>query len=149
MSYVAADNTAAKQQISYIGFDEVNDFKSPSFSCDEEYVITLKIDEYWSKGVFQPMIQESVRVKTTNCAECGGNCDSLDCYDIMASVADKINANPLLNKYVLATHVFKGSAPTFKYTLTVPDSFGTGAAATYISATLQPYYHQELTVLLP
>ena len=140
VSYVPADATAAKQQISYIGFDEVNDFKSPSFSCDEEYVITLKIDEYWSKGVFQPMIQESVRVKTTNCAECGGNCDSLDCYDIMASVADKINANPLLNKYVLATHVFKGSAPTFKYTLTVPDSFGTGAAATYISATLQPYY---------
>jgi hypothetical protein len=140
VSYVAADATAAAQQVTYIGFDEVNDFKSPSFSCDEEYTLTLKIDEYWSKGVFQPMIQESVRVKTVSCTECGGGCDALNCYDYMQEMVAKVNANPLLNKYVLATHVFKGSAPTFKYTLTVPDTFGTGAAATYISSTLQPYY---------
>jgi len=140
VSYVAADATAAKQQITYIGFDEVNDFKGPSFSCDEEYTLTLKIDEYWSKGVFQPLIQESVRVKTVSCTECGGGCDALNCYDYINELVTKVNAHPLLSKYVTATHVFKGSAPVYKYTLTVPDSFGTGAAATYISSTLQPYY---------
>jgi len=139
VSYVAADASAAKQQISYIGFDEVNDYKSPAFSCDEEYVITLKIDEYWSKGVFQPMIQESVRVKTTSCTECGGNCDALDCYDIMAEVANKINANPLLSKYVTATHVFKGSAPSYKYILTLPDP-GNSTAENALLASLQAYY---------
>ena len=139
VSYVPADASAAKQQITYLGYDEVNDFKSPSFSCDEEYVVTIKIDEYWSKGVFQPMIQESVRVKTVNCSECGGGCDALDCYDIMASVASKINANPLLSKYVNATHVFKGSAPSYKYTLTLPDA-GNSTAENAVLTALQAYY---------
>jgi hypothetical protein len=141
VSYVAAENpSVTRQQITYVGFDEVNDFKSPTFACDEEYVLTLKIDEYWSKGVYQPMIQESVSVKTVKCTECGGGCDALNCYDYIQELVRKVNANPLLSKYVTATHVFKGSAPTFKYTLTVPDTFASGAAATYISSTLQPYY---------
>jgi hypothetical protein len=140
VSYVAADATAARQQITYVGFDEVNDFKSPVFACDEEYVLTLKIDEYWSKGVYQPMIQESVSVKTVNCTECGGGCDALNCYTYVQELVRKVNANPLLSKYVTATHVFKGSAPTFKYTLVVPDTFTSGQAASYITSTLQPYY---------
>lgn len=115
-----ADSTV-KQQITYLGFDEVNDGKVPSFSCGEEYVVTLKIQEYWTKGVFQPMIQESVRVNTTLCSECGGGCDSLNCYPFMQEIVDKINKNPLLSKYVTASHVFKGSAPTYKYTLTMQD----------------------------
>ena len=133
------DNTI-KQQITYIGFDEVNDSKSPSFSCDEEYVVTLKISEYWSKGIFQPMIQESVRVKTACCADCAGGCDSLGCSTYMSEIAAKINASPLLSKYVTATYVYKGTLPTYKYTLTIPDSFTSGAAATYITSTLQPAY---------
>jgi hypothetical protein len=135
----AASNTV-KQQITYIGFDEVNDFKSPNFSCDEEYGLTLKIDEYWSKGVFQPLIQETVRVKTTSCTECGGGCDALNAYDFINELSNKINSNALLSKYVTSSVVIKGTAPAYKYTLTVPDTFTSGAAATYISSTLQPYY---------
>jgi hypothetical protein len=58
----------------------------------------------------------------------------------MASISSKINANPLLSKYVTASVVYKGTAPAYKYTLTLPDSFTSGAAATYITSTLQPYY---------
>jgi hypothetical protein len=133
-------DTSVKQQITYLGFDEVNDFKTPSFSCDEEYVVTLKIDEYWSKGIYQPMIQDSVRVKTPCCADCAGGCDASDSYAVMSSISSKINANPLLSKYVTASVVYKGTAPAYKYTLVVPDSFTSGAAATYITSTLQPYY---------
>jgi hypothetical protein len=133
------DNTT-KQQITYIGFDEVNDFKTPTFSCDEEYVVTLKISEYWSKGIFQPMIQESVSIKTACCADCGGGCDSLGCSTYMGDLAAKINASPLLSKYVTASYVYKGSLPVYKYTLTVPDTFASGAAATYITSTLQPAF---------
>jgi|NOAtaT_7_FD_contig_81_1037133_length_3089_multi_3_in_0_out_0_2 hypothetical protein len=115
-----ADSTV-KQQITYLGFDEVNDGKVPTFSCGEEYVVTLKIQEYWTKGVYQPMIQESVRVNTTLCSECGGGCDSLNCYSFMQEIVTKVNANPLLSKYVTASHVFKGSAPTYKYILTIQD----------------------------
>jgi hypothetical protein len=135
---VSPDNTT-KQQISYIGFDEVNDSKSPSFSCDEEYVVTLKISEYWSKGIFQPMIQESVSVKTACCADCAGGCDSLGCSTYMSDLAGKINASPLLSKYVTASYVYKGSLPTYKWTLTYQDA-GNSTAENAVLSALQAYY---------
>ena len=137
-------DTSVKQQISYIGFDEVNDTKSPNFACDEEYVVTLKIDEYWSKGVFQPMIQESVRVKTACCADCSGGCDSLGCSTYMSEIADKINASPLLSKYVSASYVYKGSLPTYKWTLTYKDA-GDSTAETAVLTTLRSVYASYVT----
>jgi hypothetical protein len=137
-------DTSVKQQITYIGFDEVNDSKTPSFACDEEYVVTLKIDEYWSKGVFQPMIQESVRVKTACCADCSGGCDSLGCSTYMSEIADKINASPLLSKYVTATYVYKGSLPTYKWTLTIQDP-GNSTAETAVLTTLRSVYASYVT----
>lgn len=137
-------DTSVKQQITYIGFDEVNDSKTPSFACDEEYVVTLKIDEYWSKGVFQPMIQESVRVKTACCSDCTGGCDSLGCSTYMSEVADKINASPLLGKYVTATYVYKGSLPTYKWTLTYKDP-GDSTAETAVLTTLRSVYASYVT----
>jgi len=137
-------DTTVKQQISYIGFDEVNDGKTPSFSCDEEYVVTLKIDEYWSKGVFQPMIQESVSIKTACCADCTGGCDSLGCSTYMSDLAAKINASPLLSKYVTASYVYKGSLPTYKYTLTFQDP-GNSTAETAILTDLRSVYASYVT----
>ena len=137
-------DTTVKQQITYIGFDEVNDSKSPNFACDEEYVVTLKIDEYWSKGVFQPMIQESVRVKTACCADCAGGCDSLGCSTYMSEMADKINASPLLSKYVTATYVYKGSLPTYKWTLTYKDP-GDSTAENAVLTTLRSVYASYVT----
>lgn len=137
-------DTTVKQQITYIGFDEVNDAKAPNFACDEEYVVTLKIDEYWSKGVYQPMIQESVRVKTACCADCGGGCDSLGCSTYMSEMADKINASPLLSKYVTATYVYKGSLPTYKWTLTMQDP-GNSTAETAVLTDLRSVYASYVT----
>jgi len=137
-------DTTVKQQITYIGFDEVNDGKTVNFACDEEYVVTLKIDEYWSKGVFQPMIQESVRVKTACCADCSGGCDSLGCSTYMSEMADKINASPLLSKYVTATYVYKGSLPTYKWTLTYKDP-GDSTAENAVLTTLRSVYASYVT----
>lgn len=137
-------DTTVKQQVTYIGFDEVNDGKTVNFACDEEYVVTLKIDEYWSKGVFQPMIQESVRVKTACCADCAGGCDSLGCSTYMSEIADKINASPLLSKYVTATYVYKGSLPTYKWTLTISDP-GNSTAETAVLTTLRSTYAAYVT----
>ena len=137
-------DNSIKQQITYIGFDEVNDAKAVNFACDEEYVVTLKIDEYWSKGVFQPMIQESVRVKTACCADCSGGCDSLGCSTYMSEIADKINASPLLSKYVSASYVYKGSLPTYKWTLTIADP-GNSTAETAVLTTLRSVYASYVT----
>jgi hypothetical protein len=128
-----------KQQITFIGYDEISTSKTPTFGCDEEYFVTFKIDEYWSKGIYQPLIQESVRVKTTNCTECGGGCDSLNCYSFMQELTDKINANPILSKYLSASHSIVGSAPTYRYVLNLPDAGDSTAEGNLLTA-LQAYY---------
>lgn len=116
-------NTTAKQQITYIGWDEVEDSKSPTFKCDEEYIMTFLIREYYSRGIYQPLIRESIRIKTACCDDCSSNCDSLDCKVYMQEAVDKINANPLLSKYLTAELVSKctGSAATKVFALTLPD----------------------------
>lgn len=118
-----APDTSVKQQITYIGFDEIEQSKSPTFKCDEEYVVTLRIYESYSASVYQPLIQESVRVKTACCTDCSGNCDDLDCKVYMQEIVDKINANPLLSKYVTASLASSctGTPATIVYALTVTD----------------------------
>jgi len=90
------------------------------------------------------MIQESVRVKTACCSDCTGGCDSLGCSTYMSEVADKINASPLLGKYVTATYVYKGSLPTYKWTLTYKDA-GDSTAETAVLTTLRSVYASYVT----
>ena len=111
------------QQVTHIGYDGVS-AATPTFACDEEYVVTIKIDEYWSKGVFQPMIQESVRVKTACCDTCSGGCDALDAETYMDAIVTAINENPLLSKYVVAAKVGAGSDWGVSLTGLALDEFG-------------------------
>lgn len=116
-------NTTSKQQITWIGWDGVDAATAPTFKCDEEYIITFLIREYYSRGIFQPLIRESVRIKTSCCDECSSNCDALDCKDFMQSAVDQINNNPLLSKYLVAEAVTDCTGGTEGYTtftLTVP-----------------------------
>ena len=116
-------NTTTKQQITWIGWDGVDADTAPTFKCDEEYIITFLIREYYSRGIFQPLIRESVRIKTSCCDECSSNCDALDCKDFMQSAVDQINNNPLLAKYLVAEAVTDCTGGTEGYTtftLTVP-----------------------------
>jgi hypothetical protein len=114
-------NTSSQQQITWIGWDGVNDNTAPVFKCDEEYIITFLIREYYSRGIFQPLIRESVRIKTSCCNECSSNCDSLDCTTFMQSAVDQINNNPLLSKYLVAELVSDCAiSESVVYTLTIP-----------------------------
>jgi hypothetical protein len=62
----------------------------------------------------------------------------------MSEVADKINASPLLGKYVTATYVYKGSLPTYKWTLTYKDA-GDSTAETAVLTTLRSVYASYVT----
>ena len=132
----SVSNTTSKQQITWIGWDGVSDSTAPTFKCDEEYIITFLIREYYSRGIFQPLIRESVRIKTSCCSECSSNCDALDCKDFMKAAVDQINNNPLLSKYLVAelvTDCSRGSEGYTTYTLTVPtpDNIGDYETALY------------------
>ena len=117
-----ADLTAT-QQVTYLGYDEVS-APTPTFSCDEEYVVTLKIQEYWTKGIYQPMIQESVVIKTECCDTCAGGCDALNAETYINEIVSKINANPLLSKYVVASKVGSGANWGVKLVGKALDEFG-------------------------
>ena len=116
-------NKTPQQQITHLGYDGTST-ATPTFACDEEYVVTIKIDEYWTKGIFQPMIQESVRVKTACCSECGGNCDALDAETYMDAIVTAVNDNALLSKYVVAAKVGSGSNWGVSLTGKALDEFG-------------------------
>jgi len=126
-------NTSSQQQITWIGWDGVNDSTAPVFKCDEEYIITFLIREYYSRGIFQPLIRESVRIKTSCCSECSSNCDALDCTAFMQSAVDQINNNPLLSKYLVAELVTDCiRTDSVVYTLTVPATENEAAYQTAI-----------------
>ena len=116
---------SATQQITYLGYDE-SSAATPVFKCGEEYTVTLRIDEYWSKGVFQPLIQESVSIKTTCCDECSGtDCNALNAETYIDEIVAGINASPLLSKYVVAAKVTDGSTEFgVKLTGKAVDEFG-------------------------
>jgi hypothetical protein len=115
---------SATQQITYLGYDE-SSAATPVFKCGEEYTVTLRVDEYWSKGIYQPIIQDSVTIKTTCCDECSGtDCNSLSAETYIDAIVADINANPLLSKYVLAAKVGSGSNWGVKLTGKAVDEFG-------------------------
>lgn len=117
-------DTSSQEQITYVGFDEINDCNSPSIACDKTYNVTIRVFEHYLRSVYAKALQEGITVKSACCADCSDNCDSLDPLVIMEEFATKINENPRLKNYVTATAVSKlisGSAPTVTYSLVLPD----------------------------
>lgn len=136
---VSADTTS-QEQITYVGWDEINQTLSPDIHCERSYTVIIRIFEHYLQSVYWPALQDGVVVKAPCCDDCGTNCDSLDCSAIFQEFADKINANPRLSPYVTATAVntlTAGSAATTKFGLVVPDpgtSLGTVTDITYATS---------------
>ena len=119
----AADSTG-KEQITYIGWDEINATNSPGIQCDKSYTVIVRVFEHYLRSVWCPYLQEGVVVKSACCADCTGNCDDLDCSVVFDEFASKINANPRLKEYVTASVVktlVSGSAATTKFGLVLQD----------------------------
>jgi hypothetical protein len=126
----AADSTG-KEQITYIGWDEINATNSPGIQCDKSYTVIVRVFEHYLRSVWCPYLQEGVVVKSACCADCTGNCDDLDCSVVFDEFATKINTNPRLKNYVTASVVktlVSGSAPTTKFGLVLQDP-GTNVGA--------------------
>lgn len=117
-------DTTDQEQITYVGWDEINDCNSPTIGCDKTYNITIRVFEHYLRSVYAKSLQEGVTVKSACCEDCGSNCDSLDAKVIFDEFAEKINANPRLKKYVTASVVSKlisGSEVDPTFCLVVPD----------------------------
>jgi hypothetical protein len=74
-----------------------------SLKCERTYVFTVRIFEHFLHSVFCPYLQESVMITTPCCDDCAGDCDNLVPAEYLTEIITKINANPRLSSYVVAT----------------------------------------------
>lgn len=112
--YKTTGSSTSKNQITYVGFDEVNDCKTLSGDCDSQYSITIRAFSTYINTAFSGNgLTRSVTIKTPCCDECGDNCTSVDAKWLADAFANAINAEPFLSKYVKAVSVYGGCAVDF------------------------------------
>lgn len=109
--YKSTGSPTAKHQITYAGFDGVDNTKTLKASCDEQYSLTIRgrslyIDTAWAYG-----LTRTVTVTTPCCEDCGDDCATVDPRFLATAFAEKINAEPLLSKFYVATPVFECTVP--------------------------------------
>lgn len=139
--YKTTGSPTVKNQITYAGFDGVDNTKTIKASCDEEYSITVRARSFYLDTVSAYGLTRSVTVKTPCCEDCGDNCETIDPRWLANEFARKINEEPWLSRIVVATPVFDcGTPPTppvqidvIDYCLTVCDN-GDAASQAAIQA---------------
>ncbi len=121
--YAPSTNTTGQLQITYVGYDEVDDTKSPTLTCGNSYAVTIKYWETYNNILSPQGMQRSYVVNTDCCADCEGGCGEENCGTHFAKLADMINADPYINRFIEAEAVGKPSAPTTSavYSLTIAD----------------------------
>lgn len=93
---------ASGQQTSSLQITQVSNLVA---GCNEDVSVTLRLHSFYIDTVYHNGLTHSVMV-TTPCCNCGSNpCDTLSANDInttMLALASEINADTILNKFVVA-----------------------------------------------
>ncbi len=126
-----------KNQITYAGFDGVDNTKTMRVSCDEEYSLTIRARSFYLDTVSAYGLTRTVTVKTPCCEDCGDNCEVIDPRWLATEFARKINEEAWLSRIVVATPVFECTVPpdvpvvvdVVTYCLNVCDNGDSGAQA--------------------
>lgn len=83
-----------------------------SFECDQDINVTLRLFSNYISTAFFNGLTRTVTVKTP-CCECGDNpCATVSPDTVVDALADKINAEPMLSRYVTATSTGTGDSAT-------------------------------------
>jgi hypothetical protein len=135
--YKTTGSPTVKNQITFAGFDGLDNTKTIKAGCDEEYSLTVRARSLYIDQAFAYGLTRTVTVKTPCCEDCGDNCEVIDPRWLANEFARKINEEPMLSKFVVARPVFDCTvapdAPvvvnTVTYCLTVCDNGDSGALA--------------------
>lgn len=136
----SSPDTSSQEQITYVGWDEINQDLSPDIHCERSYTVIIRVFDHYLASVYQPFLQEGAVVTAPCCDDCGDECDSMSCQEIFQELADKLNASPRLSQYVTVEAVstlVSGVAGTTLFGLTLPDpgtSLGTVVDFTYATS---------------
>lgn len=112
----------ATQQITYVGFNGVDDCYTMSAGCDEEYTVTLRVFGERVRHLNPMGLTKSYLLKTACCDDCTTNCTDVNCDLLANSLVSQINADPYMSKWVVAEKVEKCTTPASAqtYSLLVP-----------------------------
>ena len=99
------------QQITYVGFNGVDDCFTMSAGCDEEYTVTLRVFGERVRHLYPMGFTKSYLLKTACCDDCATNCTDVNCDLLAASLVSQINSDPYMSKWVVAEKVEKCTTP--------------------------------------
>lgn len=128
--YKTTANPVAKNQITYVGFDGVDETKSIGVGCNEQVSLTVRARSSYIDTAFAYGLTRTVTFTTPCCDDCNGSCDNVDPRIVANAWAKMINEEPRLSKYVTATPVSECTVPatpatvinTITYCLSVTDN---------------------------
>lgn len=97
------------EPIATLQITQVNGF---SFLCDQDINLTLRLFSNYINAAYFNGLTRTVTVRTP-CCECGeAPCDTVSPDDVVTALANKINAEPVLSKYVTANKTGTGDTAT-------------------------------------
>lgn len=121
--YKTNASPTAKNQITYVGFDGVDNDKTISVGYDEQVSVTVRARSLYIDTAYAYGLTRTVTI-TTPCGEdCSDNCDKVDPRWVANKIAEALNNEALLGRYIVATPVFECEVE--------PDAPTTIATATY------------------
>lgn len=133
--YKTSASEAPKNQITYAGFDGVDNTKTISVGCGEQISLTIRARSLYLDTAFAYGLTRTVTFTTPCCADCGDNCDSIDPRIVAEAWSRMINEESMLSKIVVASPVYDCDTPpdaptvvdTVTYCLTICDEGSVGA----------------------
>jgi len=148
--YKTSGSPVSKSQITYAGFDGVDNTKTLKAGCDEQYSLTVRARSLYIDTAFAYGLTRTVTVTTPCCEDCGNDCETIDPRWLANAFAAKINAEPMLSKYVVATPVFECTtppdAPTVVDVITYCVSFCDNGDAAALAAVQAQYPDTPVTL---
>jgi hypothetical protein len=106
---------------------QITTFSALTAGCNQNVSITVRLDSFYIRTAYFNGLTKSVST-TTPCCSCGSNpCDTLqdaDIQTVMTALATAINADTILNKFIIATNGSSGATTTVILTGIALDVYG-------------------------
>lgn len=115
--YKTTGSPTAKNQITFVGFDGLDNTKTIKAGCDEQVSITVRARSLYIDTAYAYGLTRTVTVTTPCCEDCGDNCETVDARIVAQALAEALNKEPLLKNYIVATPVSECGTPASEPTV--------------------------------
>ena len=103
--WYAKKYAAPVPQISYIGYDEVDNTKELAANCGQEYTIPIHLWSTFLKKYHPSGYHRDLLIPTACCIPCADNCDLVDQEVLAAGIKEQIEADAELMYYISTVEI--------------------------------------------